>query len=409
MATKEPVKLPSDADASGREFGDDELGLLREALASGNLFAPRGTQVNALEKEFAEHYGVAYAHAVTSGTAAVHVAVAAIDPEPGDEFITTPITDMGALTPILMQNAVPIFADVDPVTLNVTPETIAARITKRTRGIIATHLFGSPADMDGIMDLGDKHGIPVIEDSAQAYHTYYGDRLVGTIGKIGCFSFQQTKHMTTGEGGMVLTNDSAIARRMRLFRDKCWPYGEQEMDHLWLGINYRMPELVGAVGRAQLRRVRSVVERRQATARSFNEQIAHLPGLTLAEAHGDGDTHSYWKYPLVVDADVIRGGAAGLGAELKERGVFCVPNYIKKPAYRCRIFAERNTYGNSHYPYTDPSRAGLHTAGYTDEECPGAVKGLAQVVVLPWNEFYTEEHVAFVADSVKEAVECLVK
>ena len=405
---KHPITLPSDANSSGREFGEDEARFLKEALDSGNLFAPRGTQVKALEKEFAEHFGVLEAHGVTSGTAAVHVALAALDPEPGDEVITTSITDMGAITPIIMQNAIPVFADVDPMTLNVTPQSVAERITSRTKAIIVTHLFGASADMDGIMDVARKHDIPVIEDAAQAYETFYKGRRVGTIGDIGCYSFQQTKHMTTGEGGMIITNNHALGRLGRLFRDKSWPYGEELMDHLFLGINYRMPELVGAVGRAQLRRVESVVARRQAAAKRFNAALAGVPGLWVAEPR-PGDTHSYWKYPLMVDASVLPGGAAALGALVKERGVFVAPNYIQKPAYKCKVFVDRKTYGKSQFPYTDPSRAGLPLLGYTDEESPGAILGLSQVLVVPWNEFFTDEHVDFIADCIKESVECLLR
>src|SRR6185369_1903172 len=167
-------------------------------------------------------FGAQFSRAVTSGTAAVHTAVAAIDPEPGDEIITTSITDMGGIAPILYQGAIPIFADVDPVTLNVTPEAIAARVTKRTRAIIATHLFGNPCDMTGIMRVADKAGIPVIEDCAQAFLATDQDRLVGTIGAIGAFSLQQGKHMTTGEGGIVVTKDPKLARWMILFSDKAW-------------------------------------------------------------------------------------------------------------------------------------------------------------------------------------------
>src|SRR5262249_60587889 len=129
----------------------------------------KGPQVKAFEQAFAARFGVPHARAVTSGTAACHTAIAAIDPEPGDEIITTSITDMGAIAPILYQQAIPVFADVDPVSLNVTPATVAARITRRTRAIIVTHLFGSPCDVVGIKALADARGIPVIEDCAQAY------------------------------------------------------------------------------------------------------------------------------------------------------------------------------------------------------------------------------------------------
>src|SRR4029077_6747113 len=144
------MNLPSDADRSGRDLGAEEICLLREVIESGTLNCTKGTQVKAFEAAFAARYRVPHARAVTSGTAAIHAAIAAIDPEPGDEIITTPITDMGAIAPILYQQTIPIFADVDPVSLNVTPESVAARITPRTRAIIATHLFGNPCDVTGI-------------------------------------------------------------------------------------------------------------------------------------------------------------------------------------------------------------------------------------------------------------------
>src|SRR5262249_43993852 len=188
--------LPSDSDRTGRGFGEDEMALLREVIESGTLNCTKGTQVKEFERAFAARYGVPHARAVSSGTAACHTAIAAVDPEPGDEIITTPVTDMGAIAPILYQQAIPVFADVDPVSLNVPPVTVARRITRRTRAIVATHLFGNPCDVLGIRAVANAHGIPVIEDCAQAYLATQAGRLVGTIGAIGVFSLQQGKHMT---------------------------------------------------------------------------------------------------------------------------------------------------------------------------------------------------------------------
>ena len=176
------MKLPSDQDASGRNFGTAELDLLREVLESGTLTATKGTHTKALEAEVAELFGVEHAVACASGSAAVHVAVAAIDPEPGDEIVTTPITDMGALTPIIYQGAIPVFADVDPVTGNVTAETIEQRLSDRTRAIVVTHLFGNPCAMDDILALAQARDLPIIEDSAQAFLARSSGRLVGGIG-----------------------------------------------------------------------------------------------------------------------------------------------------------------------------------------------------------------------------------
>src|SRR5262249_11113884 len=172
------MDLPSDADRSGRDLGVDEIALLREVIESGTLNCTKGTQVKAFEREFAARYGMAHARAVTSGTAAIHTAVAAIDPEPGDGHVTRGNTDMWGIAPILYQQAIPIFADVDPVSLNVTPETVAERLTSRTRAIIVTHLFGSPCDVVGIKRIADAKGIPVIEDCAQAYLATQSGRLV---------------------------------------------------------------------------------------------------------------------------------------------------------------------------------------------------------------------------------------
>jgi dTDP-4-amino-4,6-dideoxygalactose transaminase len=396
------LQLPSDADHTGRDFGEEEIALLREVIDSGTLNCTKGTQVKGFEKAFAARYGMPHARAVTSGTAAVHTAVAAIDPEPGDEIITTPITDMGGIAPILYQQAIPIFADVDPVSLNVTPETVAERIGPRTRAIIATHLFGSPCDVVGIRRVADAHGIPVIEDCAQAYLATQDDRLVGTIGQIGAFSLQQGKHMTTGEGGIVTTADPAYARWMTLFSDKAWGYGDPNPDHYFLALNYRMTDLQGAVARAQLEKLDGCVARRRETAALLTELLEDVPGLTLPRAL-PGATHVYWKYPLIVDDAVVEGGADALGAALKTAGVFCAPRYIQKPAFQCQVFTERKTYGKSQCPYTCRERAGGGAVTYDPQEYPGTLRGLETVVVLPWNEFYTREHVDFIADAVRGA------
>ncbi len=170
LPTQEKILLlPSDQDASGRTLGDEEIARLAEAIQSGTLTSTKGAFVKTFEERFAATLGARAAYACASGTAAVHTAVAAIDPEPGDEIITTPITDMGALTPILYQGAIPVFADVDPETYNITAETIEARLSERTRAIMVTHLFGNPCEMHEIMELARARRIPVIEDCAQSF------------------------------------------------------------------------------------------------------------------------------------------------------------------------------------------------------------------------------------------------
>lgn len=397
-----PYTLPSDANITGRNFGAEELENLKQVLESGTLNCTKGTWVKNFEAAFAARHAMPYCRAVTSGTAAIHTAIAAIDPEPGDEIITTPITDMGAITPIIYQSAIPVFADVDPHTYNVTAETIAPRITARTRAIIVTHLFGNPCDMDPIMALARERGIPVIEDAAQSYLTEYKGRLAGTIGDIGCFSLQQGKHMTTGEGGMVLTANKDYARRMVLFSDKAWGYGDPNPDHYFLALNYRMTELQGAVALAQLDKLDGVVAARVRTAGVMDDLLSDLAGVETPRVT-PGGKHVYWKYCLRINPDVIKGGVDEFARLMRERGVFCAPRYIQKPAFMCQVLRDKATFGKSQWPFVGPHRAGLPAADWFPEDYPGTMEALAKVCVVPWNEFYNEEDIHHIAESVMES------
>ena len=397
------IRLPEDGNISGRDLGADEIALLKQVIESGTLNATKGTMVKKFTKTFAESYGVPHCHACTSGTAAIHTALAVINPEPGDEVISTPITDMGGITPILYQNAVPVFADVDPYTLNITAETIEPRLTKRTKAIIVVHLFGKPADMDPIMALSKKYGIPVIEDCCQAYFAEYKGRKVGTIGQIGCFSLQQGKHMTTGEGGMVVTSDPQYERRARLFIDKAWGYGDPKPDHYFIALNYRMTEFQGAVAYAQLGKVKKCVENRRRTALKLTDMLKGIKGVALPESTKDS-IHVYWKYPLVIDTDYFGRDVFEFSAALKEQGIFSAPRYIQKPAFMCEVLKDKKTYGKSMCPFDCPKRAGEKEVVYDTKEYPGTMKALEQVLVLPWNEFYTDEHVRFIGDNIKRVV-----
>jgi len=391
--------LPSDANITGRNFGTEELQNLRAVIESGVLNCTKGKWVREFEAEFSKRYGVHYARCVTSGTAALHAAFAAIDPEPGDEIITTPITDMGALTPIIYQTAIPIFADVDPLTYNVTAETIAPQITSRTRAIVVTHLFGNPCDMDPILKLAKSKGIPVVEDAAQSYFAEYRGRRVGTLGDIGCFSLQQGKHMTTGEGGIVVTMDDTYSRRITLFVDKAWGYGDPKPDHYFLAPNYRMTEMQGAVAMAQLEKVERVVKARVKTAALLDGLIANVDGVSrpVVTPHSK---HVYWRYCLRIDPAVIKGGVDAFCKLLKEKGIFSAPRYIQKPAFMCQVIRDQVTFGKSGFPFRGPHRAGLPPIEYREEDYPGTAEALAKVCVLPWNEFYEDGDVHFIADSI---------
>lgn len=402
MTTKTVLPLPNDADRSGRDLGKEELEFLRQALESGTLTSTKGTFVKKLEQRFAARYGAGFAYACTSGSAAVHTAVAALNPNPGDEIVTTPITDMGALTPILYQGAIPVFCDVDPDSYNVTAATIEPRLTKRTRAVMVTHLFGTPCEMGPIMELCNARGLPVIEDCAQAFDATYRGKPVGTFGKAGCFSMQQGKHMTTGEGGMVMTSDPEWARRMFLFINKAWGYGDPNPDHYFLALNYRMNELAGAVALAQFEKLDGVVARRRATAASFREKIADIPGVTPQTIPGSACS-VYWKFCVNIDDTKSKSGLGDIAAKMRADGISVAPRYVGKPAFECAIFQKKVTFGSSSWPYTDPSRAGLPAVDHDRRHFPGTTKALGQILVIPWNEFYTEEHVEYIAGRLHAA------
>jgi len=395
------VTLPSDQEASGRSFDDAELQLVAEVLRSGTLTSTKGTMVARFEKAVAELIGAEHAVACASGSAAVHSAVAVVDPEPGDEIITTSITDMGALAPIVYEGAIPVFADTDPITGNVTAETVAAALSDRTKAIIVTHLFGNPADLAGIREVAAKAGVPIIEDSAQAYLADTPLGLVGSVGEFGAFSLQQGKHITCGEGGFVATNDAQRAHDVRTYVNKSWPYGQANPDHRSLALNYRLTELQGAVALGQLAKLPANLATRRAIAAELDAALKDVEGITPTVA-APGDTHAYWRYVVHVDRDIIPGGPDAIAAELRPLGIPSAPRYIAKPAFRCGVFAEQKTFGQSRWPFT---LARPEAVDYSAERFPGTFGFLDTVLVLSFNERYTSEHAEFVVDGLRRAAE----
>ena len=398
VADRSSIALPSDQDASGRTLGAEEVAAVTEALRTGTLTSTKGNFTKTLERNFAAINGVKHCHAVASGTAAIHCAVAALNPEPGEEIVTTGITDMGALTPILYQGAIPVFADVDPRTGNVTADSIASRLSDRTRAIVVTHLFGNPCEMTEIQNLARSKNLPVVEDCAQAFLAKHRDRLVGTFGTLGCFSLQQGKHITTGEGGLVVSDDDALARRVYLYLNKAWGYGDPNPDHYFIALNYRLGELQGAVAVAQLKKLESIVERRCELASDLTDRLGGIDGVAVPHV-GPHNVCTWWKFALMVDPAVIRGGAVGLAKLLKERGIASAPRYIQKPAFQCQIFREQKTFGSSRWPFT---LARPEAIDYAKERFPGTFDYLERVLVLPFNERYTEEHLEYIAEAVRD-------
>ncbi len=400
MRSSEVLRLPSDQDATGRSLGVEELDRLRAVLDSGVLTATKGAQTPELEARVGAITGHRSVIACSSGTAAIHGAIAACDPEPGDEIVTTPVTDMGALTPILFHGSIPVFADVDARTGMVTAETVRAAMSERTRAVIVTHLFGLPAPVDAIVDALAGTGVTVIEDCAQAFLTERAGRQVGTFGSIACFSTQQGKHITSGEGGLIATDDDHLARRARMFVNKAWPYGEADPDHEFLALNYRTTELQSAVANAQFDKLESGVQQRRATVTRFVAQLGDVPGVSVP-ALDDHDVATWWKVPLLVDPGLVPGGPVGLAAALADHGVASAPRYIRRPAFECAVFRDQRTFGSSRWPFT---LARPDALDYSPGRFPGTYEYLDRVLVLPWNERYDDGHAEAIARVVRDAV-----
>jgi len=294
-------------------IGDKEYGYLRQLLDSGFPGAAGVSFTAKLEAAFAEKFQCRYAISHANGTATLHSALAAAGVEPGDEVIVPPLTMASTSLAVLHQNAVPVFADLDPATLLIAPREIRRQITPRTRAIITVALYGLSPDMDPIMELAAEHGLAVIEDDAQCFLGRYKGRVVGSIGHLASFSFQNSKHITCGEGGMVTTNDPDYADRVAKFASLGYGLvsaqpGKSRIDkraivrpdfkrHVSLGFNYRMSDVCAAVLLAQLERLEEFVAWRKRAAAAYDEVVRPCPWLKPQHVPDDCE-HAYWAYTV---------------------------------------------------------------------------------------------------------------
>jgi dTDP-4-amino-4,6-dideoxygalactose transaminase len=326
-----------------------------------------------------------------------------LNPEPHDEIIVAPVTDMGSIIPILAQLAVPVFADVDPETHNLDVATLESYITPRTKAIIVTHIYGAPADMDAIMAIAEKHKLFVIEDCAQSHLATYKGRLCGVIGHLGCFSFQQSKHMTTGDGGMVISNeDERFGRKLRLCADKGWPRDKGGRDHLFLAPNYHMTELQAAVGIAQLRKLPDMVKARQQSAAALSER---LRGVDVTPVHVLPDTTAtFFYYTVRVHPERLKAAPADVVAALVAEGLDCFLGYPGRvPIYRYPVIRDALTFGTSGLPLV--SSEGRRSVDYDSELCPNAEQACRETICIWWNERLTESHVEDLGIAIRKVIE----
>lgn len=328
-------------------FTEEEQAAAAQVIASNRVNYWTGSECREFEREFAQWCGTAHAIALANGTLALDLALKALGIGPGDEVVVTPRTFIASISTVVNAGAVPVFADVDRESGNISAETIAPVLTDRTRAIIPVHLGGWPCDMDAIMALAAPRGIRVIEDCAQGHGARLGDRAVGSIGDIGAWSFCQDKIMTTGgEGGMVTTDDEALWSAMWAYKDHGKSYDavygrEHPPGFRWLhesfGTNWRMLEVQGAIGRIQLRRMSDWTARRTANAMRIRQALLAFPAAVRTPVPADGMTHAYYRYYAYVRPEGLKTGwdRNRLIAEVLARGVplyqgSCSEVYLEK-------------------------------------------------------------------------------
>lgn len=273
-----------------------------------------GPYLDRFERSFAEYVGARHAISVSNGTAALHLTLAVLGLGPGDEVIVPNITFIASANTVRLVGGVPVFADVDPHTWNLDPSSVARLVTGRTRAIMPVHLYGNPCDMHELGAIADRHGLVVIEDAAEAIGARFHDRHVGTIGRVGTFSFYGNKTITTGEGGMIVTDDGELAERLRILKS----HGMSRTTKYWfddVGFNYRMTNVQAALGCAQMERIHEFVAKKRHVAQLYDRLLDRECVRTREQP---GGFHSYWMFSMLLPERVARDRFA---AELKERGI----------------------------------------------------------------------------------------
>jgi perosamine synthetase len=307
-------------------LGDEEIEAVRQVLAGGML--AQGEKVKAFEEALARHVGRKHGIAVANGTVALHVAMLAHGITAGQEVIIPPLTFFATASTVLMCGARPVFVDVDGETYNLDEFQVAKAISPKTSAIMPVHLYGQTAEMDPILEAAKDRGIPVIEDAAQAHGAEYHGKKAGNLGDTACFSFYPTKNMTTGEGGMIVTDDGEVAAKCRLLRD----HGQvSKYEHVLLGYNYRMTEIAAAIGLVQLKKLESWVKQRRANALALTKGLRGIEGLA-PPLEGNRMVHSYYQY-VVRREDGFPRPRDEIVRILTEEGIGCRPSY-PKPLYR---------------------------------------------------------------------------
>jgi perosamine synthetase len=354
-------------------LGREEVEAVKKVFESGILV--QGERIKLFEREFAEYVDVEHAVAMANGTLALDATLRALKLGPGDEVVTSAFSFVASSNCVLFQGAKPVFAEIDPKSFNIEPSDVAEKITAKTKAIIPVHLFGQPAEMDALKEIAEDQRIALVEDAAQSHGAEYKGQKVGGLGSIGCFSFYATKNMTTGEGGMVTTNNKELARKVRLLRN----HGETgKYHHVILGYNYRMSEASAAVGSVQLKKLDKSNDRRRKNANILTTEIKKISGLTPPYVK-NGVKHVFYQYVVRVEEDYPLERDK-LAEHLKKKGVGVAVHY-PTPIYAQPLYKD---------------------LGYGKTVCPVAEDASRRVLSLPVHPSVNKEDIAYILDVLKE-------
>ena len=326
----------------------NEKKYLNECIDTGWI-SSEGQFVNQFEDQFAKRLGRNHAIAVTSGTAALDVAIEALLIGPGDEVILPAFTIISCISQIIRSGAIPVLVDSDPLTWNMNLQQIEEKITERTKAILVVHIFGLPVDLDPILELAKKNDIKIIEDAAEMHGQTYNGNPCGSFGDISTFSFYPNKHITTGEGGMIVTNDAQLAEDCRSLRNLCFQ-PEKRFVHERFGWNYRMTNIQAALGLAQLERLDEFVERKRIMGKKYTQGLRVLNEVQLPLEKTDYAENIYWVFGVVLD-DSIGFDAEEAMKMLGEKGIGCRPFFC--PMNQQPVLREMGFFLNESYPVAE--------------------------------------------------------
>ncbi|HVU35642.1 MAG TPA: DegT/DnrJ/EryC1/StrS family aminotransferase [Opitutaceae bacterium] len=378
-------------------WGKEELARLTAMVDQPSLFYANGPQCAAMLEEFRRLHSLRWCMPCSSGTAALHVAVAALRLPPGSEVITSPITDMGSVIGILYQQLVPVFADIHPHTYNLDPDAVRRAITPRTRAIMPVHLAGNPVNLESLMAIAREHNLLVIEDCAQAWGAAYRGKPVGLFGHLACFSFNEFKHVSCGDGGIVGTNDERFGPTLAQWGDKFYDRATGNRNPASLAPNYRMSEPQAAVAAAQLAKLPEILAAhiRLGTLllTRLRELAPHGIRLPLIDPR---DIHTFWFCLLRLNLRDFRCTRDEFVAALVAEGAVATAGYIPKPVYRYPLFQNHDFFGGG-WPLR---AAGLTAMDYRTVNCPVAEAMLADGVSIPITPSMPDEMAVQTAEAV---------